>query len=72
MNKEDITNIILSDMDDADVKFIGDSCNLKVSISSKYFNNMNIIQQHRKVLNLLKDNFESGELHALSLETKIK
>jgi len=33
---------------------------------------MNIIQQHRKVLNLLKDNFESGELHALSLETKIK
>ena len=72
MNKEDITNIILSDMDDADVKFIGDSFNLKVSISSKYFNNMNIIQQHRKVLNLLKDNFESGELHALSLETKIK
>ena len=72
MNKEDITNIILSDMDDADVKFIVDSCNLKVSISSKYFNNMNIIQQHRKVLNLLKDNFESGELHALSLETKIK
>ena len=72
MNKEDITNIILSDMDDADVKFIGDSCNLKVSISSKHFNNMNIIQQHRKVLNLLKDNFESGELHALSLETKIK
>jgi stress-induced morphogen len=72
MNKEDLTNIILSDMDDADVKFIGDSCNLKVSISSKHFNNMNIIQQHRKVLNLLKDNFESGELHALSLETKKK
>ena len=72
MNKEDLTNIILNDMSDADIEFIGDSCNLKVSISSEHFNNMNIIQQHRKVLSLLKGNFESGELHALSLETKIK
>jgi stress-induced morphogen len=72
MNKEDLTNIILSDMSDADIEFIGDSCNLKVSISSEHFNNMTVIQQHRKVLSLLKSNFESGELHALSLETKIK
>lgn len=72
MNKEELKNIIINEIDDAEVNFIGDSCDLKVSISSEHFNNMTIIQQHRKILNLLKAHFKSGELHALSLETHKK
>jgi len=30
-----------------------------------------LINQHRKVLKLLENDFQSGELHALSLETRV-
>ncbi len=72
MDKETLRSIITNQLDDAQVKFLGDDCNLKVSVKSNHFKGMTMIQQHRLVLNLLKSNFKSGELHALSLETKSK
>ena len=35
------------------------------------FEEMPLIEQHKKIMKLLEGKFESGELHALSLETKI-
>ena len=69
--KEIIEQILLENIPDAVCKFYGDSCNLRLEVSSKTFANMPLIAQHKTVMKLLQKKFESGELHALSLETKI-
>ena len=72
MNKEEIKSIILKEIKDADLKFEGDSCNFNLTVTSSIFKDLPIIDQHKLVLNLLRKNFASGSLHALSLNTKIK
>ena len=72
MDKDTLKKIIIDEIQDADIAFVGDDCNLKLLVTSNQFSGVPIIQQHRMILNLLKDNFESGELHALSLETHSK
>ena len=67
--KEQIENIIKKNIPDAVCKFKGDSCNLKLQVSSEIFSTMTLINQHRTIMSLLNDEFKSGELHALSLET---
>ena len=69
--KELINNIILENIPDANCCFEGDSCNLKLIVSSAEFKGMSLLDQHKKVMKLLENKFESGELHALSLETKL-
>tara|TARA_B100000989_G_scaffold206545_1_gene156490 strand:+ start:904 stop:1137 length:234 start_codon:yes stop_codon:yes gene_type:complete len=69
--KELINNIILENIPDANCCFEGDSCNLKLIVSSAEFKDMSLLDQHKKVMKLLENKFESGELHALSLETKL-
>jgi stress-induced morphogen len=39
-------------------------------VISGSFNGISLIEQHKMVLNPLKEHFESGTLHALSIETK--
>jgi len=69
--KDIIEEIITTNISDANCDFEGDSCNLRLIVSSSIFSEMTLIEQHKKVMKLLEDKFESGELHALSLETKI-
>ena len=70
-NMEDkIKNIITANLDDAECSFKGDSCNLKLVVTSSTFSGMTLLDQHKTVMRLLEDKFQSGELHALSLETK--
>ena len=69
--REVIEKIIIDNIPDADCYFDGDECNLRLVVSSSIFSKMTLIQQHKTVMRLLEDKFESGELHALSLETKI-
>ena len=68
--QEAIIKIITADIPDAKCIFVGDSCNLRLVVSSKAFNGMTLIQQHQKIMKLLENKFKSGELHALSLETR--
>jgi len=68
--QEAIIKIITADIPDAKCIFGGDSCNLRLVVSSKAFNGMTLIQQHQKIMKLLENKFKSGELHALSLETR--
>jgi len=68
--QEAIIKIITADIPDAKCIFAGDSCNLRLVVSSKAFNGMTLIQQHQKIMKLLENKFKSGELHALSLETR--
>ena len=70
-NMEEIINkIITANIDDAKCSFEGDSCNLRAVVTSSTFSGMSLIDQHKTVMRLLEDKFQSGELHALSLETK--
>ena len=65
-----IKEIIEENIPDAVCVFEGDSCNLKLTVTSNSFKELKLIDQHKRVLELLKSKFQSGELHALSIETK--
>ena len=55
---------------EAEISFDGEDCNSKVLIVSNEFEGLNTLQRHKLVLNVLKEQFQTGELHALSLITK--
>ena len=66
----DITNFLKSKFPEAEISFDGEDCNSKVLIVSKQFEGLNSLQRHKLVLSVLKEQFQTGELHALSLSTK--
>ena len=66
----DIINFLKSKFPEAEISFDGEDCNSKVIIVSKEFEGLSSLQRHKLVLSTLKDHFESGEIHALSLNTK--
>ena len=68
--EEIIKRIIEENIPDAVCIFEGDSCNLKLVVTSDSFKELKLLDQHKRVLELLKSKFQSGELHALSIETK--
>ena len=65
-----IKEIIEENIPNAICVFEGDSCNLKLTVMSDSFKDLKLLDQHKRVLELLKSKFQSGELHALSIETK--
>ena len=65
----DITNFLKSKFPEAEISFDGEDCNSKVLIVSKQFEGLTL-QRHKLVLGVLKEQFQTGELHALSLNTK--
>ena len=66
----DITQFLKSKFPEADISFDGEDCNSKVLIVSEKFEGLNSLQRHKLVLRVLKEHFQSGEIHALSLSTK--
>ena len=66
----DITNFLKSKFPKAEISFDGEDCNSKVLIVSNEFEGLNTLQRHKLVLSVLKEQFQTGELHALSLITK--
>tara|TARA_B100000989_G_C19441548_1_gene427577 strand:- start:463 stop:684 length:222 start_codon:yes stop_codon:yes gene_type:complete len=66
----DIAQFLKSKFPEADISFDGEDCNSKVLIISEKFEGLNSLQRHKLVLGALKNHFQSGELHALSLRTK--
>ena len=65
-----LTQFLRSKFPDADISFDGEDCNSKVLIVSNEFEGLNTLQRHKLVLSVLKEQFQNGELHALSLITK--
>ena len=65
-----IKKIIVENIPDAICSFEGDSCNLRLIVISSAFNEIPLINQHKKIMKLLEGKFQSGDLHALSLETR--
>jgi len=65
-----LTQFLRSKFPDADISFDGEDCNSKVLIVSNEFEGLNTLQRHKLIMSVLKEQFQSGELHALSLSTK--
>ena len=68
--KEVIEKIICENIPDARCIFDGDACNFRLVVVSSIFIEMSLVDQHKKIMKLLESQFKSGELHALSLETR--
>lgn len=66
----DITYFLKSKFPEAEISFDGEDCNSRLLIVSNEFEGLNTLQRHKLVLNALKEQFQTGELHALSLITK--
>ena len=66
----DLAQFLRSKFPEAEVSFDGEDCNSRVLIVSNEFEGLNTLQRHKLVLNVLKEQFQTGELHALSLITK--
>ena len=69
--KEVIEKIICENIPDARCIFDGDACNFRLVVISSIFIEMSLVDQHKKIMKLLESQFKSGELHALSLETRV-
>ena len=72
MNKNKLKKIIQREIKNAKCFFEGNSCDFKLIIISDSFRDLSLVNQHKIVLSSLKDHFASGELHALSIETRVK
>ena len=66
----DLAQFLRSKFPEAEISFDGEDCNSKVLIVSNEFEGLNTLQRHKLVLNVLKEQFQTGELHALSIITK--
>ena len=66
----DVAKFLISKFPEAEISFDGEDCNSKVLIVSEEFEGLTSLQRHKLVLSVLKEHFASGELHALSLNTK--
>ena len=66
----DLTQFLQSKFPEAEISFDGEDCNSRVLIISKEFEGLTTLKRHKLVLNVLREYFKTGELHALSLNTK--
>ncbi|MBN2866436.1 MAG: BolA/IbaG family iron-sulfur metabolism protein [Thiotrichales bacterium] len=71
MSPEKIKQMILEAIPDSQVEAQGADCSSGVIVTSPVFQGMPLIKQHRLVKDVFKAEFQSGELHALSIKTKI-
>ena len=65
-----ITEFLQDKFPDADIFSDGADCSSKLVIVSRSFEGLSTLNRHKLVMGTLKDHFQSGEIHALSLSTK--
>ena len=65
-----ITEFLQDKFPDADISFDGEECSSRLVIVSKSFEGLSTLNRHKLVMGTLKDHFQSGEVHALSLSTQ--
>ena len=65
-----ITELLKDKFPDADISSDGADCSSRLVIVSKSFEGLSTLNRHKLVMGTLKEHFQSGEVHALSLTTK--
>jgi|TARA_B110000438_G_C15818310_1_gene653044 acid stress-induced BolA-like protein IbaG/YrbA len=65
-----IVEFLQEQFPDAQISSDGSDCSSRLVIVSVSFEGLSTLKRHQWVLGTLKDHFQSGEVHALSLVTK--
>ena len=65
-----IAEFLQNKFPDADISSDGVDCSSRLLIVSNTFEGFSTLHRHKLVMRTLKDHFQSGEIHALSLSTK--
>ncbi|WP_294945496.1 BolA/IbaG family iron-sulfur metabolism protein [Sulfurivirga sp.] len=71
MAPETVKKIITDALPDAKVQVSGEECSFTVEVESAAFAGKTPLQRHRMINDLFKSQLESGELHALSIKTRV-
>ena len=66
----DISKFLQFKFPEAKISFSGADCSSQLLIVSEQFEGLTTLKRHKLVLGALKEHFQTGELHALSLITK--
>lgn len=66
-----IKEMIEAAIPESQVETNGEECNFSVIVTSPAFAGLPLIKQHRMVKDVFKTQFDSGELHALSIKTVV-
>ncbi|MDG6773570.1 BolA/IbaG family iron-sulfur metabolism protein [Thiomicrorhabdus sp. ZW0627] len=72
MSPDKIKELIQATIPDSQVETSGADCNFSIVVTSSEFEGKSPIQRHRMVNDIFKTQFETGELHALSIKTEVK
>lgn len=71
MSPEKIQQMIHLALPGSQVKMSGADCNFAVEVTSEAFVGLPPIKRHRLVNDIFKAQFDTGELHALSIKTHL-
>ncbi|SFR59754.1 BolA/IbaG family iron-sulfur metabolism protein [Thiomicrospira sp. ALE5] len=71
MSPEKIQQMIHEVLPGSQVTMSGADCNFSVEVKATQFKGLAPIKRHRMVNEIFKGQFESGELHALSIKTSV-
>lgn len=72
MTVQEMTNRLKVAYPDGNVEaFSNDNVHFEVLIESKVFKGLTRIEQHQHVMNVFKHELHTGDVHALSIKTKI-
>lgn len=59
-----------SSIEQSTVTMEGDGCNCSTLVISPIFENMSLLARQRMILAAVRENIDSGELHALSIKAR--
>ena len=74
MVKSEVESRLKSTYGDADIgvtDLTGEGSNYEVKVASATFEGMTRIKQHQAVMSLFQNELDSGEVHALSINTRV-
>ena len=69
METEAVAQLIRTGLPGAEVEVSGDGSHFDASVVSEIFEGLSPIKKQRLVMDAVKDQIASGELHALSIKT---
>ncbi len=69
MENSQVEALIKAGLPDAEVKVSGDGRHFEVEVVSPAFEGKSLIQRHRMVMETVKEQVASDELHALSIKS---
>ena len=68
MEIEEVKNLILGEIPDAEIHVQGEGCNFSVDVISEAFAGVANLNRQKKVLGSIREQITTGEIHAMSVK----